>query len=211
MFGLLTRSPRIRKPHTRRSTTLYLERLEDRLAPTTASSTESLTLNVTYLQDKRATFSGQLTDVSGSPVANQTINLTGVINATATTNSHGGFSITLAIPKLGGESASSADGRSNTPQVTLAGGNPVIDDFTAIAEGNGLWLFSGKVTGAPTQGEVVNFGGITPLQSQSTKVNSDGTFDFYAIVPSGEGGWASAEAVDWWGETSETAATFVNC
>jgi|SRR5579884_542409 len=206
MFGLLTRSSRTRTPLARRTTTLCLERLEDRLSPSSIGG-ESICLNVTYLPGKQATFSGQLTNKS-VPVPNETINLTGVVKASATTDSQGNFRITLSIPQLGTENAASADGLSNTALVTLRGGSPSISSFTAVAEGNGLWLFSGTVTGAPTQGEVVNFGGITPLQGQSTSVKSDGTFSFYAIVPSGEGGWASAQAVDWWGDTSQIATDY---
>ncbi len=206
MFGLLTRSSRSRKPLARRTTTLGLERLEDRLSPSSAGS-ESIYLNVTYLPGKQATFSGQLTDKS-VPVPNATINLTGVVKASATTDSQGNFRITLSIPQLGTENAASADGLSNTALATLQGGSPSISNFTAVAEGGGVWLFSGTVTGAPTQGEVVNFGGIIPLQGESIPVKSDGTFSFYATVPSGDGGWATAQAVDWWGDTSQIASAY---
>ncbi len=223
MFGLLTRSSRARKPRLRHSTVLSLERLEDRLSPSGSGPSgggvgvgggtppsETITLNVTYDPNKQATFSGQLTNQNG-PVALQTINLTGVANGTATTNGQGVFNVTLSISRLGTEYAASADGQSNTAQVTLVNGSPVIGNFTAVSQGGGMWLFEGSVSGAPTQGEAVNFGGITPLQGQSTGVNADGTFEFYAMVPSGQGGWASAEAVDWWGDTSETAVEYVNC
>ena len=203
MFGLLTRSPRSRKPLARRTASLCLERLEDRLSPSVAAG-ETLTMSVTYLQGRQATFSGQLFNQSG-PIANEGINLSGVVTASTTTNSQGNYSITLAIPQLGAEDAVSADGKSTIAVAVLQGGSPSISNFTAVAEGNGLWLLSGTVSGAPTQGEVVNFGGITPLQGQSTTVNSDGTFDFYAMIPSGEGGLATAQAVDWWGDTSPYA------
>jgi hypothetical protein len=207
MFGLLTRSSRSQKPLARRTTTLCLERLEDRLSPSGLVA-DSLSLGVTYLQGKQATFSGQLTSPSG-PIANATINLSGVVTATTTTNSQGNYSITLSIPQLGTEDAVAANTNANEALCEVVGGSPAISDFTATPEGNGLWLFSGTVTGAPTQGEVVNFGGIAPLQGQSTSVNSDGTFDFYAIIPSGEGGTASAQAVDWWGDTSQIEVTYV--
>lgn len=214
MFGLLTRSSRNRKPLARPTTTLCLERLEDRLSPSglgvPGPTPETITLNVTYLQNKRATLSGQLTNQAG-PVGNQAVNLTGVYKTTVTTDAAGNYSITVTIPKLGTEYAASADGKSNTAQFTLVGGSPVINNFTAIAQDGGLWLFSGSVTGAPTQGEVVNFGGIVPLKGQSTGVKADGSFSFYAVVPSGEGGYASAQAVDWWGDTSETEVDMVNC
>lgn len=207
MFGLLTRSSRSRKSLARRTTTLCLERLEDRLSPSTAAA-DSLSLDVTYLQGQQATFSGQLRSPTG-PIANATINLSGVVDGSTTTDSQGNYSITLSIPQLGTEDAVAPNTSANEALVQVVGGSPTISDFTAVAEGNGLWLFSGTVTGAPTQGEVVNFGGITPLQGQSTEVNSDGTFDFYAIIPSGEGGWAYAQAVDWWGDTSPKAVDYV--
>jgi hypothetical protein len=220
MFGLFTRPSRIRKPLARRTTSLFLERLEDRLSPSgsgpvsggggTTPPSETITLSVTYDPNKQATFSGQLTNQNG-PVPNQTINLTGVANGTTTTNAQGVFNVTLSIPQLGTEYAASADGQSNTAQITLVGGSPVISSFTAVAVGGGLWTFQGNVSGAPTQGEAINFGGITPLQGQSTGVNSDGTFSFTCMVPTGEGGWATAQAIDWWGDTSETASDFVNC
>jgi len=214
MFELLSRASRTRKPVASRFARLFLERLEDRLSPVSIGPPpplgESITLNVTYLPNREATFSGQLTGPSGA-VANQTINLSGVVNGTATTNSQGDYSVTLAVPQLGQENAMSADGLSNIAQYTLVGGSPVVSNFEALSLGNGLWEFSGTVSGAPTPGEVVNFGGIDPLMGQSETVNPDGTFDFYAIVNTGQGGWASAEAVDWWGDTSTIAVTLVNC
>lgn len=221
MFGLLTRTSPSRKPLARRTTrTLSLERLEDRLSPSggggggtapvgsVAPPPETITLSVVYDPNRQATFSGQLTNQFG-PVADQTINLTGVVNATASTNGQGAFDVTLSIPKLGTEHAASANGQCNTARFTLVAGNPTISNFTAVSEGSGMWLLSGTVSGAPTQGEAVNFGGITALQGQSTGVNSNGTFEFYAIINSGQGGWASAQAVDWWGDTSQTAADYV--
>lgn len=211
MFGLLTRSSRARKSVTRRTTTLCLERLEDRLTPSggpgsVGSGSEIISLDVTYQQGRQAIFSGQLTDASG-PVANQAINLTGVVNATAITNSQGNYSITVSVPQLGTEYAASANGLSNTAQYTLVRGDLTISSFTATAEGNGLWLLSGTVSGEPTEGGVVYFGGMPALQGQSTEVNPDGTFELYVIIPSGQGGWATAQVVDWWGDPSMTTMT----
>lgn len=219
MLGLLHRAARTRKPVARRSTNLFLERLEDRLAPSTGEPGppppplppppgENLSLNVTYQQNRQVILSGQLTNAAG-PVANEGINFSGAVNGSTTTNGQGGYSITLTATALGQVNAVSADGLSNTAQYTLVGGSPVVNNFDAMPEGGGLWEFSGTVTGAPTQGEVVNFGGIPALNGQSVSVNSDGSFSFYAIVNSG--GTATAEAVDWWGDTSPIATDYVNC
>lgn len=207
MFDLLTRSSRVRKPSVSRFVRLSLERLEDRLC---LNVSETLSLNVVYLANRQATFQGQLLS-QADPVPNQTINLTGAVNTTVTTDSQGHYSVTLPVSQLGQESAKSADGLSNTAQYTLAGGSPVISNFKAVSEGSGLWCLSGTVSGAPTQAAVVNFTGINAVNGQSEQVNSDGTFDFYVIVNSGNGGWVNAEAVDWWGDTSPIATTSVNC
>jgi hypothetical protein len=142
-------------------------------------------------------------------MANRTIDLTGVVKTFATTDAHGKYSITVSVPQLGTEYAACANGQSNTAQFTLVGGSPKISNFTAVAEGNGLWCFSGTVSGAPTQAEVVSFGGIAALRGQSMAVNANGTFDFYAIVKSGQGGWACAEAIDWWRDASPSATDYV--
>lgn len=213
MLALLSRAPRTRTRHPAQTHHLFLEQLEDRLSPATVGTTtptESLTLNATYQQNKQVTLSGQLTGSTGA-IANETIYLTGATTGSATTNSQGNYSVTLTASSLGSVYAASADGNSNTAQYTLVGGNPTISNFQAISEGSGLWYFSGNVSNAPTQGEIVEFGGINALEGQSVTVNSDGTFDFWAIVKSGQGGWATAEAVDWWGDTSQIAGAMVNC
>ena len=200
MFGLLTRSPRPRNTALRRSVRLTLERLEDRLSPSDGFP-HALSMNVTYVPNKQVTLSGHLTSQNN---VGQMIQFGGVVNGTTTTDSQGNYSTTLHVSQLGQATAVEANGQSNTCTAALVSQIPNIT-FTATAEGNGVWLFSGTVTGAPTQGEVVNFGGITPLAGQSTTVNADGTFSFYCTVYSGQGGVATAQAVDWWGDTSEEA------
>lgn len=217
MFALLNRTPRTQKPLTRQTANLFLEWLEDRLSPASIDpgplpppppppSMESLTLNVTYLQNRQVTLSGNLTGSSGA-IPNETIDLSGAVSGTAVTNAQGAYSVTLTATTLGQVSAASADGMSNIADFTLVSGTPTITNFGAIAEGSGLWYFFGSVANAPTQGEVVNFGGINALQGQSVAVSSSGSFGFYAIVNTG--GWATAQAVDWWGDTSQIASDYV--
>jgi hypothetical protein len=214
MLASLTRAPRSRKRQTPRFGPLFLERLEDRLSPTSVSppspTTENLSLNVTYQQNQQVTLSGQLTNSSG-PIANEGVNFSGAVTGTATTNAQGAYSVTLKASQLGTVSAVSADGQSNIAQYTLVSNTPTITSFEAESLGAGLWEFFGTVANAPTQGEVINFGGLTALEGQSVSVNSNGSFSYYCIVNSGQGGWATAEAVDWWGDTSQMAVTMVNC
>ncbi len=200
MFGLFTRSSSGRKPANARSIRLNVERLEDRLCLTGGGS-EALSMSVTYDAGKQVTLAGTLTN-GGSGVNNQTIYFGGVVSGSATTNNQGAYSVTLPVSQLGQVVASSADGLSNTLVYTLVGGSPAITNFKSISLGNGLWEFTGTVTGAPAQGEVVDLGGIPALNGKQVTVNSDGTFIYYTTVASGQGGVVSAYAVDWWGDES---------
>jgi hypothetical protein len=166
---------------------------------------DGLTMNVTYVPNKQVTLSGHLTSPNN---VGQVIQFGGVVNGTTTTNAQGNYSATLKVFQLGQATAVEANGQSNTCTATLVSQIPNIT-FTATPEGNGVWLFSGTVTGAPTQGEVVNFGGFTALAGQSTTVNADGTFSFTCTVASGQGGLATAQAVDWWGDESQIATASV--
>ena len=207
MLALLAPSRRAPHAKTPRSIALYLERLEDRLSP---SGMEMISLYATYQPNREVILRGQLTGPSG-PLANQTVNLGGVVNSTATTDAQGYYSTTLTVSQLGQVTATSADGQSNTAATTLAAGSPTISRFSAIPQGGGLWLFTGQVMGAPVQGEVIRFDGLTALADKTCNVNMDGSFSYCCYVANGQGGVAVAEAVDWWGDTSNDATATVVC
>lgn len=204
MWSLFARSRRAPRASSPRPVTLSLERLEDRLAP----SGEMLSMFVTYDPNKQVTLTGQLANQSG-PMAGQTIDLGGSVNGTATTNANGNYSVTLSVSQLGQVTAVSADGQSNTCMAMLMSAAPTITNFNATPEGGGVWLLSGNVTGQPLQGTVVNFAGIKAVDGEQETVNANGTFNLYVTVSSGNGGLVEAEAVDWWGDTSQEASEYV--
>jgi hypothetical protein len=177
--------------------------------PAPMQQPENLNLQFAYQPNRQVLFTGGVSDtlVPGG----QTIQFSGAVNGTATTDASGSFSVILKATSLGQVNVTSASQPCNTVTVTLKSGQPVISNFQAVCQGNGVWLFTGTVTGAPTQGEVINFGGITALTGKSVTVNGDGTFSFYGVVAGGQGGIAWAQAVDWWGDTSEEAMTSVPC
>lgn len=205
MFSFLRRSGRAHGSTTPRFFRPQLEPLEDRLSP---SGAEMLLMNVTYAPNKEVTLSGGLYSLGG-PVANQAINFGGVVDGTTATNALGLYSVTLPVSQLGAVTAASADGLSNTVLTNLVSAVPTIARFAAISEGNGFWMLAGQVSGAPTQGEVIQFDGLAALDGQSCNVNPDGTFSYVVYVPSGQGGIATADAVDWWGDTSNSVQTTV--
>jgi hypothetical protein len=170
---------------------------------------ENLNLQFTYQPNRQVLFTGGVSNTQNP--GGQTIQFSGAVDGTATTAANGSFSATLKANSLGAVNVTSVSQPCNTVTVTLAAGQPVISNFQAVNEGNGVWLFTGTVTGAPTQGETVDFGGIAPLVGQSTTVSGSGSFRFYAVVPGGQGGMAWAEAVDRWGDTSNAAQAPVGC
>jgi hypothetical protein len=165
-------------------------------------------MNVQYLPNRQVTISGQ---VSNTSQLSEQIQITGAVKGTVTSNAQGFYSITLPVTQLGKVMVSDADPQSNIPSAVLVGAAPQITSFHAVCEGGGVWLFEGTVTGAPTQGEVVKLGGISACQDVTCKVNADGTFDEYVQINPGNGGLVSAQAVDWSGNTSQTARCFVTC
>lgn len=218
MFSLLRRSTRPRKPAVPQHGRPFLERLEDRISPAIfpgggpppppPPGPETVSVNVTYDPNRQVTLTGQLSGQSG-PLAYQGINLGGVVNGSTLTDSQGNYTITLGVSQLGQVTAASADGQSNTATATLVNGAPVISSFTATFEGGGMWEIAGSVSGAPTQGESVSFGGIPALNGASANVNPDGSFTLFIMVNNGNGGIATAQAVDWWGDISPVATTSV--
>jgi hypothetical protein len=181
--------------------------LESRLSPSSVGALpENLTLSVTYLPNKQVTLSGQLTGTS-TP-GGECINLMGAVEGTAVTNAQGYYSVTLTAQSLGQVSAATADGLSNTATAMLVSAASTLSNFVATQEGPGLWLFTGNVNGAPTQGMMINFAGLQSMQGQSISVNPDGSFAFYFQVPAGQNGIVSAQAIDWWGDTSNTAMVY---
>ena len=205
MLSLLRRFRRSPKSAPPRSFRPQLERLEDRLSP---SGFEMLWMNVTYQPNREVTLSGGLFSMGG-PVANQTVNLGGVVNGTATTNAMGMYSVTLPVSQLGQVTAASADGMSNTAQANLVSGIPTINPFMAMPQNNGYWMLYGQVTGAPAQGEVIQFEGIPAVAGLTCNVNADGSFVAVALIPNGQGGDVMAGAVDWWGDASNEVTTTV--
>jgi hypothetical protein len=202
MPGLLTPSPHNRSASSLRFARPFLEGLEDRLAPS------NLTMAVTYEPNKQVLISGQLTGTSNP--ANEQINIMGAAQGQCVTDAQGNYSVILTANSLGVVGAVTADGQSNIALATLAVGPAVINNFKAVAQPGGYYQFSGNVSGtAPTQGMVIDFGGLACLQNQTVAVNADGSFCLTIQVPQGQTGMVWAQSVDWWGDPSQDVITTV--
>jgi hypothetical protein len=202
MFSLLRRARR--RPlcpaptHTFRP---LLEVLEARDCPS-----GSLSMAVNYQPNHQVILYGVL---SGEPNnAGQVIGFSGAASGAATTDSNGYYNVTLTASQLGQVNAVDAADPAATAQATLTSSASMMNNFIAVQDGGGYWDFKGQVTGAPTSGMVVNFGGL--IQGQHINVNPDGTFDLYMYLAPNQMGIVTAQATDWWGDTSNSAMDCVS-
>lgn len=197
MISFLTRGRPKAAPATARFVRPCLEGLEDRLTPT------SLSLNYQIMQQNGAQFMGQLS--GGTNVANQKVTITGPggFTTTATTDNNGFYHF-MAATKLGNYVASVSDPTVSQATVSINPPAPTITDFVCIALGGGMEELKGVVTGTPDpMGMTITFGGVLPNTDTAT-VGAGGTFDVTFMV-GGLHGPVTAQTVDWWNQSSNTA------
>lgn len=168
-----------------------------------------ITLAIGYGQQTTVYLSGRVTAENPGGL---TVNFTGKVVATTTTNSDGTFALSAQASGLGTIQVTTTDAWgqvSNTAQVTVTSKAPVISNFTAVQGTNGYWTFSGTVTDESAAGLTVTFTGLPAVQGQTTKVNADGTFSLIVQIPSNQNGWVSAQTTDWWGLQSNIVTTWI--
>jgi hypothetical protein len=178
--------------------------LEDRDCPST------ITLSASFLPHSRyAYWGGQVTNTPDP--GGLTVQLSGVVNGTAVTNSNGTFLVYLQATGLGTAYAATTDGQSNTAQFAVTDPSPPqINQFASVEYPNGMFEFSGHVNGG-YKGEVVTLGGIQDLQGKTATLDANGNF-IYMVVLDGQpndNGTATAQATDQWGVASNLATDYV--
>jgi hypothetical protein len=193
----------------RRLARLELEALEARDCPTAPVIT---TMSFTELPQRVVRLSGTVAD--DHDVTAVTVNFTGVVNGSTTVNAAGGFVLQATASALGKVSATAYDPQqqlTSAPYALLITSSPpAITNFSAVENPDGTWTFSGCVTDAAPQGEVVNFGGLNSLRNKTATVqNAMGYFTLTVTLQPGEQGTATAMTTDWWGQGSNLAQTLV--
>ena len=86
---------------------------------------------------------------------------------------------------------------------------PVISNFVGVNGSFNTWTFQGQVTTPNAAGLVIQFGGLTSLQGQTTTVGADGWFYLTIDLQAGESGTATAQTTDAAGTTSNLALAFI--
>jgi hypothetical protein len=171
-----------------------------------------LSLSVSVAQGPRrtVTVTGQ---VSCNSPCGLTVTLSGVVSGSVTTNANGTFTYTGPASALGQIQATVTDvwAVTATSSTTLTNKPPTIIDFQAINNGNNSWTFTGQVVDEYAAGLVVRLGGIPTLDNTgaTATVQANGTFSYTISLPPGQIGGVTAECIDWWGQASSEATTFV--
>lgn len=170
----------------------------------------SVTAQVSYGAQQNVTVSGVVSDIDPG---GRTVQISGAVNGSVTTNADGSYSFTAPASGQGTVSVSTTDGwgqNSNTAQAPVSTAPPVINNFTATLIGNNVWTFAGQVSDVHPAGLSVKLGGLSVLAGVTATVDSTGWFHVNVSIPSGTKGTATAVTTDGWGLTSNTAWTTVN-
>lgn len=159
--------------------------------------------------DVQATGQGKQVEVTGSisagDVSGPTVTFAGSIglaDSSTTTDSNGNFDLITTATSLGDLTATVTDvwGTQTQSSTSLMVPPPSLSQFTGVNEGNGIWCFSGTVSGPDLGDDTVQFSGVA---AGATTVNADGTFSEELLLngqsPSGE---EYAVATDIWGQQS---------
>ena len=171
-----------------------------------SANAPQLSLNVSYGEGRTITLSGSVVDQDQGEL---TVSLTGCVVAQVHTNADGTFSLTTQATGLGPVTASTVDlwgQASNDATVMLTSSPPVIDQFTAINNGNRWWTFEGHVTAPSPAGMVMQLGGLPSLANATAQVGGGGFFSYVVQLAPNESGVATAQTTDWWGQQSNQAA-----
>ncbi len=170
----------------------------------------SLTLSATQGANRTVTVTGQ---VSCPSPAGLTVAFSGIVSGTVTTSSNGTFTFVAPASALGQIQATVTDvwGVSATAATTLCNTPPTIINFRAINNGYNCWTFTGQVQDEYAAGLVVRLSGIPTLNGSNAvaTVQANGTFSYTIMLSPGEGGSVTASCIDWWGQASNQATTFV--
>ncbi len=86
---------------------------------------------------------------------------------------------------------------------------PTIINFQGNPSPSNYWTFSGQVTGPSISGLTVTFGGLASLQGQIATTSDNGYFMLTVQLQPGEGGQATAQTVDDFGQSSNMATYWV--
>jgi hypothetical protein len=154
---------------------------------------------------------GSVSDDGG--VSGLTVNFTGVVTGSTTTDADGDFFVVLTASALGTITATVTDDGGLTSDPSSADLTNVAPSISvsAVQGVGGCWVIEGSVSDEWAYGLTVTLTSGNPaLNGVSVDVSSNGTFEFAILNPNVNlmGATVAASVTDWWGE-SDTAFTAI--
>lgn len=190
---------------------MQVELLEQRWCPDGSKSAPQLVYNVDSMNDPDVTISGQ---VYGNSCQNATVQFSGAVSYTVTTDSAGNFSFTAPANYLGTITGIACDGEgtlSNPVENQVGSCRPEFADFSAFEGYNHVWTFWGHVDSEYLVGNVISFQGAPDLDGRTVTTDANGDFTLTVWLPNlnpNSTYGITATAYDcWW--LSDTAYTVI--
>lgn len=173
-----------------------------------ASSAPAIT-NLQYAWDTEGKYVLVSGTVQDEAPGGLTVQLSGAVSGSTTTDSGGAFSVRLLASSLTAVNATVDDQWSHTSQVasvTLTNNAPQIANFQVQYGPNGLVTITGQVMDEQPEGLTVTF---TGLRNATVTVQADGSFSYSFTLGASESGVINATVTDWWNAESDEVSDYI--
>jgi hypothetical protein len=184
-----------------------VEELEHRWCPAGGKGSPVLTYTVVQMNDPGVVITGQ---VSGTYNAYSTVQFTGAVVNSITTNATGNFSFTVNAQYLGTVTGIGWDNRGVQTNALMRSVNsldPTFMSFTAYQGSNNMWTFSGHVNNEALAGNKVTFQGFSQFEGAYVYTDANGDFSYDVTLDAGAWGTVVATVADCWDLTDSTCIT----
>jgi len=167
------------------------------------------------MNDPNVVISGQVFASNQYLAENATVQFSGAVSYSLTTDAYGAFSFTVAANYLGTITGIAWDnqGTMSTPVENQIGSAPPEISFFSIAQSaNNIWEFYGHADSECLAGNLVTFSGLSAFEGNDVYTDADGNFSLTLWIPNldpNQTYCVSATVYDsWW--LSDSVTTFIN-
>jgi hypothetical protein len=203
----LRRSSRSHRPQ------IQVEQLEQRWCPDGSKCAPQLSYSVS-MNDPNVTISGQVYANNSYLVENASVQFSGAVSTSVTTDASGAFSFTVAANYLGTITGIAWDneGTMSSPVENQIGSAPPAISFSVSQSANNVWEISGHADSECLGGNLVTLSGLSACEGSSTYTDADGNFSMVLWLPDldpNQSYCISASVSDCWG-LSGSATAYIN-
>jgi len=191
-----------------------VEHLEQRWCPDGSKCAPVLCYSIDSMNDPNVAISGQVY-TNNYLAENATVQFSGAVSYSLTTDAHGAFSFTVAANYLGTITGIAWDNQgtmSSPVENQIGSAPPEISSFSFAQSANNIWEFYGHADSECLAGNLVTFSGLSAFEGNDVYTDADGNFSLVLWIPNldpNQTYCVSATVYDsWW--LSDTVTTFIN-